>query len=331
MARGRWEISDVTFLRAIFVRKSPGKIQKDPKIESKNHIITDGCFTMMARPRLFLLLIVLIQLMETLCFHSWTFDHACDSMSWTPTDKHQVSLASNNNDVDLDSFDLVVVVLNDTNVTCIPEGIVVMDETYETIVNQALARNETKKIVQFSSTVNGRPRKVAVLDSKKVGSTLGGMLKSEKNVESCAVVLPINTTDLQDLTTDLLSQLYTDQRYKSSQDPGLTTCKTITFVWPSLSLPLETLERAKSVANGVYLTKDVVNAPHNVLNSFALAETAQRLAKQSGGLLHCKILEAKDCEKRGMGAYLGVARGSETYPKFIHVTYRPKGARSKDL
>jgi leucyl aminopeptidase len=44
-------------------------------------------------------------------------------------------------------------------------------------------------------------------------------------------------------------------------------------------------------------------------------------------LLKCKILEAKDCEKRGMGAYLGVARGSETAPKFIHLTYKPKGEK----
>ena len=261
-------------------------------------------FTMTAHHAWLLLVpIVLLQLKDASCFHSWSFDHACNSMSWTPTDEHQVSLTSYF-DVELDCFDLVVVVLNDTNVTCMDEseGIAIA-EKYETIVNQALAQNETKKIVQFAD--DGGMRKVAVLESKKVGSTLGGMLKSEKSIESCAVVLPANTTDLQDLTTDMLSQLYTDQRYKSSQDPELTTCKSITLVWPSLPLPLESLERGKSVANGVYLTKDIVNAPHNVLNSFALAETAQRLAKQSGGLLHCKILEAKDCEKRGMGAYLG--------------------------
>lgn len=30
-----------------------------------------------------------------------------------------------------------------------------------------------------------------------------------------------------------------------------------------------------------------------------------------------------------MGAYLGVARGSETVPKFIHLTYKPKGKKKE--
>jgi leucyl aminopeptidase len=66
-----------------------------------------------------------------------------------------------------------------------------------------------------------------------------------------------------------------------------------------------------------------VNAPHNVLNSESLADTAQRLAENSNGRLTCTILGKDECEKRGMGAYLGVARGSETQPQFIHLTYLP--------
>ena len=44
--------------------------------------------------------------------------------------------------------------------------------------------------------------------------------------------------------------------------------------------------------------------------------------------MSCTILGKKECEERGMGAYLGVARGSETEPQFIHLVYTPKNSDS---
>jgi leucyl aminopeptidase len=38
-----------------------------------------------------------------------------------------------------------------------------------------------------------------------------------------------------------------------------------------------------------------------------------------------QVFERADCRKMGMGAFLGVAAGSEQPPKFIHLTYTPKG------
>mmetsp|Transcript_15629 Transcript_15629/g.33790 ORF Transcript_15629/g.33790 Transcript_15629/m.33790 type:complete len:108 (-) Transcript_15629:95-418(-) len=81
--------------------------------------------------------------------------------------------------------------------------------------------------------------------------------------------------------------------------------------------------QAKKLATGMHMTKDIVNAPHNVLNSESLADTARRLAEESGGSLTCKVLGKEECEERGMIAYLGVTRGSETQPQFIHITYTP--------
>lgn len=37
------------------------------------------------------------------------------------------------------------------------------------------------------------------------------------------------------------------------------------------------------------------------------------------------MLEKGDCEKLGMGLYLGVAEASAEPPKFIHLCYKPKG------
>ena len=55
----------------------------------------------------------------------------------------------------------------------------------------------------------------------------------------------------------------------------------------------------------------------------SLAACAEEIAQ--GGGVSVEVLEREDCEKLAMGAYLGVAQGSPEPPKFIHLTYVPKG------
>lgn len=40
------------------------------------------------------------------------------------------------------------------------------------------------------------------------------------------------------------------------------------------------------------------------------------------------MLEKDECEKLGMGLFLGVSEASAEPPKFIHLTYTPKGGCS---
>jgi len=71
------------------------------------------------------------------------------------------------------------------------------------------------------------------------------------------------------------------------------------------------------------LTRDLVNEPANVVNPTYLVERAREIAR--AGKLKLSVLEREDCKKLGMGAFLGVAQGSEEPPKFIHLTYAPRG------
>jgi leucyl aminopeptidase len=54
-----------------------------------------------------------------------------------------------------------------------------------------------------------------------------------------------------------------------------------------------------------------------------LAARAEEIAK--AGRLSVRVLEQADCAKLAMGAYLGVAQGSQEPPKFIHLRYTPAG------
>jgi leucyl aminopeptidase len=82
-------------------------------------------------------------------------------------------------------------------------------------------------------------------------------------------------------------------------------------------------QRGEVVAQGVALARDLINEPAGELTPTKLAEVAQRVAKQHG--LDVKVLGPKECQKLGMGMFLAVAQGSDEEPRFIHLSYRPKG------
>ncbi|MGX0901805.1 leucyl aminopeptidase [Roseovarius sp. MBR-79] len=69
---------------------------------------------------------------------------------------------------------------------------------------------------------------------------------------------------------------------------------------------------ARAVAEGVFLTRDLVNAPANHLTTTSFAEEIKGLA---GLGLKITVLEEKDLEKLGMGALLSVGLGSASPTK----------------
>jgi leucyl aminopeptidase len=192
-----------------------------------------------------------------------------------------------------------------------------------------IAGGKTQRyVVMGLGTVPGEDGLAGV--GSAVGKTVATTCSSEKKVASAKVLLPeviSGATVLKDLSSSFYTALYSDNRYRTGDKKKLPAedLKSVTFVSEASSADgaNDALAAGKKVATGIHMTKDIVNSPHNVLNSESLAETAMRLAKDSGGTLKCTILGKKECEERGMGAYLGVARGSETDPQFIHLTYTP--------
>ncbi len=88
----------------------------------------------------------------------------------------------------------------------------------------------------------------------------------------------------------------------------------------------EGVRRGKATAEATWLVRDLCNHPSNVVTPTRVANEAKIIAKQEG--LSLKILEQKEMEQLGMGALLGVARGSQEPPKFIILEYN--GSKKKD-
>jgi leucyl aminopeptidase len=129
--------------------------------------------------------------------------------------------------------------------------------------------------------------------------------------------------------------LYKDTRFKSKGDNGNgengngNSTKVETVHLLGMAGQEAAIQKAETICSGVFLARELVAAPANVVTPITMAEMAQELAREYG--LELTILEQADCERLGMGAFLGVAMASDLPPKFIHLTYKPAGTPRKKL
>ena len=110
----------------------------------------------------------------------------------------------------------------------------------------------------------------------------------------------------QALVTGLLVGLHTDERFKSEKKGVSLTSISLAFANASQAA----VAAGQAVAAGTILTRQLVAAPPNVATPTHLAAAASDIAAQFGDVMKCRILEKEECEKRGMGAFLGVAEAS---------------------
>lgn len=121
--------------------------------------------------------------------------------------------------------------------------------------------------------------------------------------------------------------LYQDNRFKSESEDKGSGLESVDLL--GLAGTEAAISCAQNVCSGVFLARELVAAPANFCTPITMAETAQTIASEYG--LELEILEKEDCEKLGMGAFLGVAQASDLPPKFIHLIYKPEGTPRRKL
>jgi len=135
----------------------------------------------------------------------------------------------------------------------------------------------------------------------------------------------------QAVTEGALLGLYTFDRYKKKEEDH----KLIQELALLLRDRVQVAEvrggsgTGQIIARAVNLARDLVNEPSNSLTPQALAAQAQSVAK--AGKLTCQILEKRQLERMGMGAFLGVAQGSGRPPVLIVLSYRGGRRKQPDL
>jgi leucyl aminopeptidase len=82
----------------------------------------------------------------------------------------------------------------------------------------------------------------------------------------------------------------------------------------------------KGVANGVYLTRDLVSEPANVLNPAEMAERCRVLSELG---VKVEVFGPKEMRELGFGALLGVSQGSANEPRMVVMQWLGAGGDGK--
>ena len=124
---------------------------------------------------------------------------------------------------------------------------------------------------------------------------------------------------------------YCFDKYKSDKN-GKPSVQSLALDSPGLkkSAALQTaLDTTQKTAPGVYLARDLVNEPASVSTPSYLAEQATKIARRDG--LKAEVLNLSKIKAAKMAGLLAVAKGSIEEPRFIKLTYTPKGKARKKI
>ena len=155
--------------------------------------------------------------------------------------------------------------------------------------------------------------------ARKVGAAIGAKLNGKS-----VTVIAGSHRNLDQLALGAMLRAYAFVAHKTGEagevkDSALTLLTTQPDQWTP------TVAGIKALADGVFLTRDLVNEPSNVLTTTEFAKRAEGL-KELG--VEVEVLEEADLEKLGMRALLAVGQGSESPSKVVVMQW--KGGKDGD-
>lgn len=87
------------------------------------------------------------------------------------------------------------------------------------------------------------------------------------------------------------------------------------------------IENVAKVSKYVNFARDLVNSHPEEIYPESFVKVVKKEIKDLP--ISCKVLEQKELEKENMGSLLAVARASRHEPRVMHLTYKPKNAKTK--
>jgi leucyl aminopeptidase len=176
------------------------------------------------------------------------------------------------------------------------------------------------------------------ISTEKIRQAMGSASRSirEAGIKSFSTPLhgrgqnTISTSEsAQSIVEGCLLGLYQFTAYRTEKRDEIKAVEQITLVDRTEGKIAEVAGGSRSgqiLAEAVNFVRDLCNHPSNVVTPSRLADEARTIAKEFG--LTCRVIEKDEAESLGMGAFLGVARGSLEPPKFIILEYA--GGKKKE-
>jgi leucyl aminopeptidase len=131
------------------------------------------------------------------------------------------------------------------------------------------------------------------------------------------------------ITEGALLGLYSFTKYKKPEYEDVEEMLIVVREKEKVPILESAVDKGKVVASATTLARDMVNEPANYMTPSQMAEAAKEIASKYN--LEFKVFDREDMEAMGMGALLGVAKGSNQPPKLITLAYKGDERSEKAL
>ena len=131
------------------------------------------------------------------------------------------------------------------------------------------------------------------------------------------------------ITEGAILGLYSFAKYKKPEYEDIEEMLIVVREKEKVPILEQSIGKGKVVAEATNLARDMVNEPANYMTPSQMAEVAKEIASKYN--LEFKVFDREDMEAMGMGALLGVAKGSNQPPKLIILSYKGDERSEKAL
>jgi leucyl aminopeptidase len=176
----------------------------------------------------------------------------------------------------------------------------------------------------------GSAKKFSSYDLRRIAGAAARTLKS-RGIRSFAFIVP-PSIPAEEATRAIVEGAlvgnFDPDYYRSDRKDQKIDALTILTAGDKAALE-KTANEAKIIGESQNFTRDLVNEPSNRMTPTILADRAKKMCQEVG--LKCEVYGADKIKELKMGAFWGVAQGSEEPPALIVMKYDPAGAPEKPV
>jgi leucyl aminopeptidase len=207
----------------------------------------------------------------------------------------------------------------------------VTGKTFETTLLHSPAGLKAKRLLLVGG---GKAKTFSAAELRKLAGAAVRTLKS-KSIRSFAFVVPEtaipSSQGLRAIVEGAFVGNFDPGYYKSDRTEKDQKIDALTIVVHGNAHDAKAMESAmqagRIVAESQNFARDLVNEPSNRMTPTMMADRAKKMAAEVG--LNCETYGADKIKQLKMGAFWGVAQGSDEPPALIVLRYDPVGAADK--
>ncbi len=177
----------------------------------------------------------------------------------------------------------------------------------------------------------GKAKSFSAFELRRLAGVAVRTLKS-RGIRSFAFVAPENGIAPEESVKAIVEGAFVgnfeSDTYKSDRKDQKIDELTVIATGDKAKLQ-QALDEAHIVGESQNFTRELVNEPSNRMTPTVLGEHAKKMAQEVG--LKCEVFGADKIKELKMGAFWGVAQGSDEPPALIVLRYEPAGAAEKPV